>query len=107
MKAVTRGFVKAARKNILSDPGRFIEQCREDMDTCQSTIDGCAKLVKLLADPPEGFNRDKALTALAKSVMRMATMQRNLLSISTVVAASKVIKSSTGLDLLDDVFGSI
>lgn len=93
MDPTTKGFVKGIRKNISKNPGRFIEQCREDMDTCRSTIDGCAKLIKLLADPPDGFNRDKTLTALAKSVMRMATIQRNLLAIGAVAAVSETVGS--------------
>lgn len=105
MDAITKGFVKGARKNIGDNPGRFIKQCREDMETCRSTIDGCAKLVKLLADPPDGFNRDKTLTALAKSVMRMATIQRNLLAIGAVVAASDMIQSSDALESFNDMFG--
>lgn len=107
MDAITKGFVKGARKNIRENPDRFVKQCREDMDTCRSTIDGCAKLIKLLADPPEGFNRDKTLKALAKSVMRMATIQRNLLSIAAVTAVSDVVNGSDLMDSFNDIFGGV
>ena len=102
--AVLEGYVDAAKKRIRDNPNQFIHQCQEDVETCTSTIRNCTNLVELCEDPPEGFDRDKSMRALASSVIRLARMQKNLMSIGMIVASSEIMfDKKDAMRALDDL----
>ena len=103
---VLEGYVSAARKKILQNPEAFIQQCMTDAESCTRAIHGCCKLLDLFENPPEGFNRDKVMTNLIRTVMRLAEMNRNAMAISMIVASSeRTMLGGIGdvLDSIDDI----
>lgn len=102
---VLEGYVKATRAKILQNPEAFTQQCKTDVETCTKAIQGCQKLLALFADPPEGFNRDKVMISLTKTMIRMAEMNRNAMAIAMIVASSDKIMfdEMDMMGMLDDM----
>ena len=102
---VLEGYVKGTKARIRKDPNAFIEQCRKDVETCTKAIQGCQKILALFEDPPEGFNRDKVMISLTKTMIRMAEMNRNAMAIGMIVASSDKIMfdEMDMMGMLDDM----
>jgi hypothetical protein len=102
---VLEDYVKETKDRIRKDPDAFIEQCRRDVETCTRAIHGCLKLLDLFENPPEGFNRDKVVINLTKTMIQMAEMNRNSMAIGMIVASSsKVMFDELDMmGMLDDI----